>query len=111
MEDPFDVPNPLVWGDHAIGVWCEKTFGPATPAVTVARANQEMAELIKAVAGDQPAQVILEEIADVIICLRRLAYQMGGSWYLGSEDHVNRKMQINVKRKWKLNGDGTAQHE
>lgn len=99
-----------VWNDHRIGTWAEKTFGPSTPAVSAARANKEMAELLQAIARDEPANVVMEEIADVIICLRRLGAQLGATWFKDSEDYVTTKMETNVRRKWKVNNDGTAQH-
>lgn len=61
----------------SISEWCEATFGPVSSNFRVAiRANEEMAELLKAVAKDDHEKAA-EEAADVAIILCRLATKLG----------------------------------
>ncbi len=46
---------------------------------------------------------MVEEAADVCITLYRYIY-------LVDKEAINKKMAVNRKRVWVLNGDGTAQH-
>jgi NTP pyrophosphatase (non-canonical NTP hydrolase) len=90
----------------SITAWGEETFGPATgPDVLVARALVEMDELLEVVrAGDLAAAAL--ETADVFILLYRVASLCG----FDVQDAVDRKMQINRKRRWRRTGDGTGSH-
>jgi hypothetical protein len=54
--------------------WAESTFGPATDLARVlARANEELAEGLRAVTTGKPFEVVAEEVADVAIVLCRAA--------------------------------------
>jgi len=67
-----------------------------------ARTNEEMAELIdKATFTADYNDSVLMEAADVVICLARFP----GIW-----DAVERKMQVNRARQWRLTGEGTGYH-
>jgi len=89
-----------------ISLWAEETFGAGgSNNVVATRANQEMAELLSAVAKDDVKKVGTE-IADVFICLYRLADRMG----LDVKVLVNEKMKINRERKWDVGEHGVGQH-
>jgi NTP pyrophosphatase (non-canonical NTP hydrolase) len=98
----------MIWTQQQITQWSEKTFGKSlTATVIAARANEEMAELIRETASHpEGSPRAMEEIADCTIVLYRLASMCGGN--LMAE--IDRKMDINVKREWNLRGDGTGQH-
>lgn len=92
------------WTPHTIGAWAQSTFGKPTPAVAAARANEEMAELLIALAkGDMDKADI--EAADVVIVLCHYASSRGiDLWQIVSE-----KMEVNVARQWKVAG-GVGYH-
>jgi NTP pyrophosphatase (non-canonical NTP hydrolase) len=91
---------------ESIHKWAVNTFGNVIKQSTYAiRMNLEVAELLQKLdQGKWPAA--REECADVFIVLCCVASQLG----IDLQDEVNRKMEINRNRKWKLHGDGTAQH-
>lgn len=91
----------------SISTWCQKTFGPAgSNARTAARANEEMAELLRCLTANDANPKAGEEMADVAIALYRLADRMG----FDLEDEIDRKMAINRGRNWKLDGTGHGYH-
>jgi len=89
---------------ETINDWITQTFGEAGSNFSVAaRANEEMAELLMSLAVDDNHPKAVEECADIVIILYRLAQRHGKD--LMAE--VNRKMQINRLRQWKTaNGHG-----
>jgi NTP pyrophosphatase (non-canonical NTP hydrolase) len=90
-----------------IAQWANDTFGPAgSNARVAARANEEMAELLRALTADDNSPKAAEEVADVFIVLYRLA------WRLGVDIHevIDRKMQTNRAREWKLDATGHGYH-
>jgi len=90
----------------SINEWIESAFGPAPSAVSIfARANQEMSEMGMALANDDADRHAVEEAADVVIILYRLAHKFGID--LGAE--IDRKMAINSKSRWKV-GNGHGYH-
>jgi hypothetical protein len=90
-----------------IANWANDTFGPVgSNARVAARANEEMAELLRKLAADDKHQGAPEEIADVVIVLCRLATRLGSNLW----DEVERKMAINRTRKWELTQDGHGYH-
>lgn len=91
----------------SISEWIEATFGPAgSNARVVARANEEMAELLRDVTIDDAHPNIPDEIADVFIVLYRVATRMG----VDVHAEIDRKMTINRARKWALDGSGCGYH-
>ncbi len=63
---------------QSISQWVEETFGPAGSNLRCAtRANEKMAELLKALSTDENHSKACEEAADVVIVLMRLATRMG----------------------------------
>ena len=91
----------------SISQWAEDTFGPASTSVRVAsRANEEMAELITALAKDDDDASAVEEAADIVIILCRLATRLKADLW----EEVERKMEINRGRKWNVGTDGHGYH-
>jgi NTP pyrophosphatase (non-canonical NTP hydrolase) len=99
----------MIWTQQQISQWADKTFGTAYNAAIIgARANMEMAELAMNLAVTPAgSEATLEEIADVVILLKRLAAMCGGDL----DAAVDRKMDINVKRDWATRGDGVGDHK
>jgi hypothetical protein len=92
---------------QTISQWALDTFGPVGSNVRVAaRANEEMSELLRALTVDESHPKAAEEIADIVIVLYRLATRL--SVDLNAE--VDRKMEINRKREWKLDNTGHGYH-
>lgn len=90
-----------------IAGWAAATFGPAhDPARVAARANEEMAELLRAATSQQPPSKLIEEAADVVIVLARLVHVAGGDIWQA----VERKMEVNRARVWKKDGTGHGYH-
>jgi NTP pyrophosphatase (non-canonical NTP hydrolase) len=92
---------------HTVSDWADATFGPASSNARVAaRANEEMAELLRALTADDWHDKAAEEVADVVIVLCRLMTRLGRD--MGEE--IDRKMAINRKRQWNLTKDGHGYH-
>lgn len=63
---------------ESISKWATETFGVSSSNARVAaRANEEMAELLRALTADDDSPKAAEEAADVKIVLYRLAERMG----------------------------------
>ncbi len=91
---------------RTISSWAENTFGPSNGNVRVAiRANEEMSELLRAVAMQDTKAA--EEIADVFIVLYRLASRLG----VDVHAEIDKKMEINRGREWRLDGSGHGYHK
>jgi NTP pyrophosphatase (non-canonical NTP hydrolase) len=104
----------------SISMWAERTFGQLRNFNAVAiRTNLEMAELLRAAdALDNAVRdgrqedygklkaALAEEGADVIITMMRIFSTLGVDY----RQEINKKMMINRKRKWALDGNGTGQH-
>lgn len=94
-------------GQYGISKWAEETFGPASSNARVAaRANEEMAELLRALTADDNHEKAAEEIADIVIVLYRLMTRLGKDM----SEEIARKMEINLSRKWALTKDGHGYH-
>lgn len=98
--------------EETIRKWAESEFGLAHPHTIAMRALEECVELVKAAVAfkdsdsAQDAQNLLEECADVEICLRYLTSKFGCVMQL----IVDRKMQINREREWIPDGHGNGYH-
>jgi|SRR6267142_840607 len=93
---------------QTVSQWAEQTFGSVgSNASVAARVNKEMAELIMELARDDNSPKMGDEIADVVICLMRLADRNG----IDMLEEVDRKMKINRSREWVLDGHGHGQHK
>lgn len=89
-----------------ISDWADITFGNGgTNFRCATRANEEMSELLTALASDDRLKA-LEEIADIYIVLCRVATRLDGDIH----EWVERKMKINRSREWKLDGTGHGYH-
>jgi NTP pyrophosphatase (non-canonical NTP hydrolase) len=87
--------------------WINQTFGPAEMNMRCAtRANEEMAELLKALSTDDDHPKAVEEAADIVIVLYRLASRFG----VNLHDEIDKKMAINRARTWKRDGTGQGYH-
>jgi hypothetical protein len=92
---------------QSISIWASETFGAAGSNIRVAaRANEEMAELIRALSVDDNHPKAAEEIADIVIVLYRVAERLG----IDLLSEIDRKMAINRLRKWNLDGTGHGYH-
>jgi NTP pyrophosphatase (non-canonical NTP hydrolase) len=85
-----------------VAKWAVSVFGPAgSNARCAARANEEMAELLRALTADDNHPKAVEEVADVVIVLYRLADRMGFDLHA----EIDRKMLTNRERAWERDGD------
>lgn len=74
----------------SISRWAEETFGPVGSNFRVAtRANEEVAELLRAVAADKPAESIIDECADIAIVNARLADRVGIDFFAQLDRYVD----------------------
>lgn len=92
---------------RSVSEWAEATFGAAAGNARIAaRANEEMAELLRALTADDRHPKAAEEIADVVIVLYRLATRLG----VDLVAEIDRKMAINRTREWRLDNTGHGYH-
>ena len=92
---------------ESISAWADQTFGPASSNARVAaRANEGMAELLRALIADDNHAKAAEKVANVVIVLCRLMTRLGRN--LGEE--LARKMAINRTRQRNLTADGHGYH-
>lgn len=92
---------------NSISRWADDTFGvAASNARVAARANEEMAELLRALTADDNHPKAAEEVADVVIILCRLATRLG----IDLRTQVAWKMMVNRERKWKKDNSGHGYH-
>lgn len=90
---------------QSVTLWANETFGLASIDAQFRRVLDELDELSRLF--DQERTVgprkIAEEAADVVICLYRIIGTL-------DPDAIEKKMAINRKRKWIVDGQGCAQH-
>jgi hypothetical protein len=92
---------------QTISQWCEDTFGPAQSNARLAdRAQEEMNELHAELAVDDKHPRSPFEIADVFICLYRVATLLG----VDIHQVIDEKMAINRARQWQRDGTGCGYH-
>lgn len=97
----------MIETQKSISDWADQTFGRVHSNMPIAvRANQEMAELLKELALNDDSNEAVEEIADIVIVLYRLAEYHHRN--LG--DAIDAKMAINRTRKWSLDAAGQGYH-
>jgi len=91
----------------SISQWAEDAFGPSgSNARVAARANEEMAELLRALTANDQHPMAAEEVADILIVLYRLATRLGVDLHA----EVDRKMAINRGRTWHPDQTGHGYH-
>lgn len=82
--------------------WANNTFGSSFSNLSIAaRACQEMGELLMCLAADDDDCHAVEECADIVIVLLRIADNHG----MKLADAIDRKMAINRGRTWELRGN------
>lgn len=95
--------------------WADKTFGRVTDArEAIRRPIEEMEEFIRlgeAMRGcdihtNTDITYLLDEAADVVITLYRLASRLHADLHA----EIDRKMAINRARKWRRDGTGHGYH-
>lgn len=95
------------WTQSKITRWAVSTFGePESPGRILSRAVEELEEALLAYHDGVSGAKIVEELADTYIVMCQVAHHLGYNLL----EEVDRKMEVNNARAWKLNGDGTAQH-
>ena len=82
----------------SISDWARETFGASTPERALERAQEEWDEL--------KLKPSAEEAADVVICLTAYVRTLGSD--MAAE--VERKMEINRAREWRVDGSGCGYH-
>jgi NTP pyrophosphatase (non-canonical NTP hydrolase) len=94
------------WDQPQICKWADETFGKSTNLNVALRARKELNELILKLEEDDNHPGAPEEVADVVIVIVRVCENMGADYM----DEVHKKMEINCKRMWTLDGNGNGQH-
>jgi NTP pyrophosphatase (non-canonical NTP hydrolase) len=93
--------------EQSVVLWADETFGMTTSNIRIAaRANEEMAELLRALSTNDVSPKAAEEIADIVIILTRLARNLGTT--VASE--IDAKMQVNRLRRWMKDNTGHGYH-
>lgn len=93
---------------RSIAKWADEAFGPVkNPLSTISRANKEMSELLMISHTSINKEEMVEECADVVICLYRFVDLIGGNL----DNAIENKMEKNKKRKWNKDGYGHGQHK
>ena len=96
----IDSPSETV---ESVTSWANETFGKATILAQVERARKEFDELEALMQTHCGGDHLAEEAADVVICLYRVIGTL-------DPEAINKKMAKNRARKWKVDGQGCAQH-
>jgi NTP pyrophosphatase (non-canonical NTP hydrolase) len=92
---------------ESIEQWRAETFGPAGSAMRMAaRANEEMAELLREIAAGSSDKAA-HECADIVILLFGMAEILG----IDLLDAVDSKMCVNRLREWTLDDTGHGYHK
>lgn len=87
--------------------WVNGAFGISdNPFRRATRANEEMAELLTAIASGEPPEKIGEEAADVAILMHLICGRLG----LDLNEQVAKKMAKNRSRQWRVDATGCGYH-
>lgn len=86
--------------------WARKTFPTATPYPSLQKAKTEIKEIEVNMGNDV---IDATEYVDAIMCLLDSAGRSGITM-VDIIKTYSEKLEINLKRKWKDNGDGTYSH-
>jgi NTP pyrophosphatase (non-canonical NTP hydrolase) len=106
---PLPVPKSYKWDQAQINNWAVTTFGyPTDFKPLFDRTNDEYQELYDEVYRDEWHNVdgVKKECADVLIMLYQLADYCG----FDLNQEVDKKMEINLNRKWVNTGEGVGKH-
>lgn len=102
-----EVENTHAETQESVTAWANETFGVAkSNARIAARANEEMAELLRALTADDANPAAAAEVADVVIVLYRLASYLG----VDLMREIDAKMAINRARAWAKDASGHGYH-
>ena len=105
-RDPDALEN-AIEDQYTISRWADDTIGPVGSNLSVAqRARKEFDELYRALEENDWHPKAAEEVADVVIILYRLADRL----VVDLHAEIDRKMAVNRKRTWLLDGNGHGQH-
>lgn len=88
----------------------KKIYPNSTVESCFIHAKKEMDEVLKELYDDQPDYVsLLEEFADVFLCI---ISAVGKAGFTPSQlvEAIAAKIEVNQKREWKQNPDGTYSH-
>jgi hypothetical protein len=99
----------VTWDQKRIADWGRATFGvPENALGIIVKAREEFDELEAECLGEGHVEVdkILEEAADVVLCLYQLVDNLAGNM----QDELDKKMEINSNRTWVKTGDGVGRH-
>lgn len=108
-----------MWTQQRISDWADETFGEVLDNTSlIMRADGELDELydaaedLEGVSGLDPhyeelESKLMEEAADIMIVLMRIFEYRGAHF----QDIIDKKMEVNVKRKWTKFGNGHGQHD
>lgn len=91
---------------QSIANWGYNTFGSAPLMRKAVRAQEEMTEVLLAVARDLPPSEVVKELADVLIVMYGIATHLGYDLHAA----VDAKMEVNRKRVWEKDGTGGFYH-
>lgn len=98
----------LVTTQTEITIWGQETFDQPTALALAIRGNKEMAELVSHLYNKpEECSEIAEECADVAFFLLQICGLLG----FDLEEEIKAKFEINKKRSWKINQDGSFQHK
>jgi NTP pyrophosphatase (non-canonical NTP hydrolase) len=87
--------------------WVNNAFGVTdNPFRRATRANEEMAELLTAIASGEEPEKIGEEAADVAILMHLICGRLG----LDLTEQVTKKMAKNRARQWRVDATGCGYH-
>lgn len=94
------------WTQAEVRSWAISKFGERGPLEIAIRGNKEMSELLSALQNEMPKEDCVEECADVLVFLMQISEALGGDLIAT----FNKKMNVNVGRKWAKAKDGSYQH-
>jgi NTP pyrophosphatase (non-canonical NTP hydrolase) len=95
----------MKWNQRKITDWATKNFGHTTPREVAIRGNKEMAELLSEF-ENRMVDKIPAECADICIFLMQVCEKLG----VDLLEEVDKKMDINEERTWRIAPDGSFQH-
>lgn len=95
-------------------VWTRENFPASGAESSLIHLQEEIKEVLEAISSDDPHPIQdngipLMEYADCFICLLTAAGKSGFDLEQIRKAIMN-KMEINYRRKWKLNADNTYSH-
>lgn len=91
------------------GQWADGTFPKGTAIGALLHAKREVQEIMDDIDNNAPVNNLATEYADALFCIMDSARRKGVTLI-----HIllagDTKLQINKKRQWKDNGDGSYSH-